>query len=76
MHVIDLVVPEERTLARALALRDRGRHPRTLPALRRVLEAMLVPDVEQQFPLRFGPIALWQMVYVRGTPREGACASV
>ena len=75
VHVIDLVVPEARTLARALAGRDRGRHPRTLAALRRVLEEVLVPNVEQQFPLRLGPIALWQMVYVRGTPREGVCAS-
>lgn len=75
VHVTDLVVPEERSLARGLALRDRGRHPRSLARLREALTEVLVTDIEQQFPLCIGPINFWQMVYVRGTPKEGACAS-
>lgn len=75
IHVIDLVVPDQHNLARGLALRDRGNFPRSLTVLRAALNKVLVTDVEQQFPLHIGPINFWQMVYVRGTPKEGACAS-
>ena len=71
--MIDLVVPAERSLARALALQDRGRHPRALAHLRRVLAEQLVIEIEEEFALRIGPVPCWEMIYVRGTPRGAAC---
>ncbi|MEO5826050.1 MAG: class I SAM-dependent methyltransferase [Gemmatimonadales bacterium] len=70
IHVIDLVVPEARSIARSLALRDRGEHPRAGADLRALLGEVIVADVDEEFSLRIGPIACWQMVYIRGTPRE------
>lgn len=71
VHVIDLVVPEARSIARSLALRDRGEHPRAAAHLRELLGEVIVADVDEEFPLRIGPVTCWQMIYIRGTPREG-----
>ena len=70
VHVIDLVVPEGRGVARALALADRGDHPRTLPHLRSLVAQHFNLDVEEQFRLTLAGLPLWAMVYYRGRAKS------
>ena len=77
VHVIDLVVPEKRSIARYLANNDRGDYPRTLGALRDLLVRHFDPEVEEQFPIGVASIALWQLLYFKGRPnRRGTVRSM
>jgi SAM-dependent methyltransferase len=62
VFVIDLYVPSS-GLPRRLALADRGRFPRALPHLRKLITAAFCLDAEEEFSLHAGPIVLWKMVY-------------
>jgi len=73
LHVIDLVVPERRGIASALAHADRGEHPRTRSHLRSLLVRRFDLNVEEPFRLRLAGLPLWAMVYYRGTAREDGC---
>lgn len=69
IHVIDLVLPEERSLARTLALADRGRHARSLERWREMFtehfrETLWLPYGVGSFGLR-----LWNLIYFRGEAR-------
>lgn len=73
LHVIDLVVPAQRGIARSLALADRGDHPRTVPHLRSLLAQQFALDVEEPFRLTLAGLPLWAMIYFRGKAKEGGC---
>ncbi len=73
LHVIDLVVPEHRGIARSLAHADRGNHARSLEHLRSLLARHFDLDVEEPFRLRLAGLPLWAMVYYRGTAKEDKC---
>jgi SAM-dependent methyltransferase len=64
-HILDLVLPAQRRLSRALARLDRGDYPRRLAAWRALFERHL--DVEEftPYPLGFGNLEIWSMVYCR-----------
>jgi len=66
VHVLDLVLPERRGLARALARLDRGEHPRPLEEWRRLFSRFLRPVVFEPYPLKTLGATLWQMVYFKG----------
>ena len=71
IHVIDLELPEQRGIPRTLAHGDRGDHPRSLPAWRKLFAAHFEEVVFEPFavPAR-GPM-LWSMVYFKGSPIHG-----
>lgn len=69
VHVLDLVLPERPGLARWLARRDRGDHPRPLEAWRALLEDALDPLAFEPYAVRGMGVALWHMVYFRGRAR-------
>lgn len=69
LHVLDLVLPAERSPARLLALMDRGEHPRPLEAWRALLGRRFGLEVFEPYALGLGSLALWRMVYFRGVSR-------
>lgn len=72
IHVIELVLPERRSIARRLAEMDRGEHPRSLPRWRELLAESFEPVAFDPFPVgraRWGGPTLWEMVYFKGSPR-------
>ena len=66
IHIIDLVLPPDRSLARTLAKLDRGEYPRPLDHWRSLLGGLL--DVKIFEPFRIGLFGrrMWDMVYVQG----------
>jgi SAM-dependent methyltransferase len=70
LHVLDLVLPRERGIARALARMDRGDHPREEAHWLRLLGAAYEPVVFERYPLRFLGATLWNMFYFQGKARR------
>ena len=69
VHIIDLVLPESRSLARTLARMDRGDHPRPLARWLELFEATFEPVVVEEFAVRAFGLPLWHLVYFKGVPR-------
>jgi len=70
VHILELVLPERRSLARLMARIDRGRYPRPLASWHRIFSTYFEPLVEQPYGLG-GP--LWAMIYFQG--RRKPCGS-
>jgi SAM-dependent methyltransferase len=70
IHVFDLVLPEERSVARFLARKDRGEHPRPLEVWRQILSEFFEPELVRPYPLAFLGVTLWNMVYFRGRTKR------
>ena len=66
IHIIDLVLPQQRSLARTLAKLDRGDYPRSLDHWRSLFGELI--DVKMMEPFRVGLFGtrMWDMVYVQG----------
>ena len=69
IHVIDLELPEQRGIPRALALGDRGDYPRSLQAWRALLSEHFDANVFERFPVPARGPMLWSMVYFKGRPK-------
>jgi SAM-dependent methyltransferase len=69
IHIIDLVLPPDRSLARTLAKLDRGEYPRPIDHWQRLLGGLL--EVSKFEPFRIGLLGsrMWDMVYVQGVAR-------
>jgi SAM-dependent methyltransferase len=66
VHILELVLPDRRSLARMMARLDRGRYARRLAAWRELFDARFEPvSVE---PYEFAG-SLWAMVYYEGKAR-------
>jgi SAM-dependent methyltransferase len=70
IHVFDLVLPEEPSVARFLARKDRGEHPRPLEVWRQILSECFEPELFRPYPLEFLGVTLWNMVYFRGRTKR------
>lgn len=70
IHVIDLVLPENRSIARYMARSDRGDHARSLADWRRLFTEPFAEDVLEPFALRFLGLTPWQLVYFKGHARR------
>ena len=72
IHVLELELPERMSVARLLALTDRGDHPRALDAWHELLTESFEPVVFEPYRLggwgRAG-LTLWNMVYFKGRVR-------
>lgn len=69
IHIIDLVLPPDRSLARLLAELDRGEFPRSLDEWRTLLGALLNLTVVEPFRVGLFGSRMWDMVYVQGVAR-------
>ena len=63
IHILDLVLPDRRSLARMMARLDRGKHARPIDRWRALFGAAFEPIVFE--PYFFGG-KLWSMVYFQG----------
>jgi SAM-dependent methyltransferase len=70
IHILDLVLPHERSVARTLALNDRGDWPRPLDEWRRLFSEFYEPVVCEPYGLRALGVTLWNMVYFKGRARR------
>ena len=67
VHVLELVLPERRSLARMMANLDRGRYARGLAAWRDLFDAHFEPLSVEPYEFAGG---LWAMVYFQGKARS------
>jgi SAM-dependent methyltransferase len=69
VHALELVLPEQRSIARGFAKWDRGDFPRPLSEWERLFSAHLEPVVLEPYPLGMAGMTVWSMVYFKGRPR-------
>jgi SAM-dependent methyltransferase len=70
VHILDLVLPEQPSVARLLARADRGDYPRPLEEWRTLFTANFEPVVFEPYPLGAVGLTLWSMVYFKGRARR------
>ncbi len=70
IHVLDLVMPERRSLARQLAHWDRGDYARPLSEWRELFDESFEPVVFEPYRVGAVGVTLWSMVYFKGRPRR------
>jgi SAM-dependent methyltransferase len=66
VHIIELVIPDQLGIPRALAQADRGEYPRPLATWKTMFSEFFEPVVFEPFTLTGGPLTLWEMVYFKG----------
>lgn len=69
VHILDLVLPADPSLARFLARNDRGAFPRFPGHWQAMFEDVFRSVVFEPYRVTLGGIALWHMVYFKGTPK-------
>jgi SAM-dependent methyltransferase len=70
IHILDLVLPPGRSIARGLARLDRGRFARPLDRWRDLFGESFEPVLFEPYPLGVGGLTLWSMVYFMGRARS------
>lgn len=66
VHIIDLVLPEQRTFAYRMARWDRGRYPRRLTEWKKMFEQFFTLEIFKPYGLRAPGLGLCDLVYFRG----------
>ena len=69
VHCLELVLPAERSVARALAHWDRGDYARPLPEWRELFQRSFEPVQMESYPVGALSVTLWNMVYFKGRAR-------
>lgn len=69
VHVLELVLPERWSMARALARLDRGHYARRLERWREIFEAHFIAKRFEPYEIRGLGMPLWHMVYFKGSAR-------
>ncbi len=70
VHILDLVLARETSIARWLTLHDRGDFPRPLDELLEIVNLTLQPVLVQPYNLRIYRLKLWNMVYLKCRTKE------
>lgn len=70
VHIVDLVLPPDRSVARTLARMDRGEFPRSLDHWRSLMSDLIDVNVFEPFRVGLFGTRMWDMVYVRGSARR------
>jgi len=70
VHILDLVLPERRSLSRLVARLDRGGFPRPLARWREIFTRHFTAVVVEPYPLGAGGVTFWSMVYFQGEKRR------
>jgi len=66
IHILDLVLPEDKCISRTMALSDRGDHPRPLEQWNKLFGDIFEEIVFEPYPLTMAGMTLWSMVYFKG----------
>jgi SAM-dependent methyltransferase len=69
IHILELVLPEDRSVARLLARWDRGKFVRPLEDWRGILSQLFEPVIFEPYALTGMGATLWNMVYFKGRSR-------
>ena len=69
IHILDLVLPKQPSIARYLARSDRGDHPRPFDQWRELFAESFEPIVLEPYSVGWWGCSLWNMVYFKGKPR-------
>jgi len=70
VHILDMVLPKDRALARLLAHWDRGKFYRPLEEWGEIFTGIFEPVVFEPFVLTGLGLTLWEMVYFKGRPKR------
>lgn len=65
IHILELVLPERRSIAKLIAHLDRGDFPRPSQEWLELIEETLEPVMVKPYQLRAAGITLWNMVYLK-----------
>ena len=68
--VIDLILPEKRSIARYLTENDRGDYPRPWAKWQQLFGQSFDTVVMESFPVGVPGLPLWEMVYFKGRPKR------
>lgn len=69
IHILELVMPEEASVARRLACWDRGKYARPLEEWKKIFNSCFDPVVVEPYPLVGFGATLWNMIYFKGKAR-------
>jgi SAM-dependent methyltransferase len=69
VHVLELVLPSGRSVARQLARWDRGDYPRPLGDWKRLFSERFEQELLEPYPLGLPGVTFWNMVYFKGRPQ-------
>jgi SAM-dependent methyltransferase len=72
IHIVELVLREHRSVARQLALWDRGDYVRPLEGWRALFERSFETVVFEPYPIKALGVTLWNLVYFKGRRRSEA----
>jgi SAM-dependent methyltransferase len=75
IHILELVMPEEASIARRLARWDRGKYARPLGEWKAMFSKSFDPAVVELFPLVGFGATLWNMIYFKGKARTPTVVS-
>ena len=70
VHILELVLPERKSVSRLLAVADRGDYPRPLDAWRELFRDTFDEVVFEPYSVRRCGVSLWDMVYFKGRARR------
>lgn len=70
VHLLELVLPDDRAVARLLARWDRGKYARPLSEWRAIFSQVFEPVIFQPYPLTAMGVVLWNMVYFKGRSQK------
>jgi trans-aconitate methyltransferase len=70
IHILELVLPANRSLARLLARWDRGKFARSLQHWETLISQNFDPVTCESYPLAGMGLTLWNMVYFKGRPKR------
>ena len=66
IHILDLIMPENPSIARTLARWDRGDFPRPVEKWRAIFSVNFEPVVVEPYLLTAWGVTLWKMIYFKG----------
>lgn len=66
VHILDLVLPAERSLAYLLAKKDRGKFARPVEHWEKLFSTYFNILVFEEYPVKFCGVVLWNMIYFKG----------
>ena len=69
IHILDLVLKENKCISRSLALSDRGDFPRPMAEWESIFSKHYEPVLFEPFTLHLGGVTFWDMVYFKGKSR-------
>jgi SAM-dependent methyltransferase len=72
IHILELIMPAEPSVARLLARMDRGNYARPEAEWRALFERDFATVLFEPYPLRGLGATLWNMVYFKGQPKLGS----